>query len=248
MTDRLYEDGRHYDRMFPHEEDIGFFVEQARASGGSVLELACGTGRILQPIADAGLSTTGIDLSAAMLVEAKRRAHSRAASPRYIDADMTSFHLDERFALIFLANNALCHLLDIDAFHACMTCVRQHLADGGRFIVDVFVPSMPLLLADPDKRRPMAEYDDPDGGGRVVVTLQARYDPITQINAVKTFQKFPGDDVEREGSLDMRMYFPQELQALLRYNGMRVVAAYGDYDKAPLSGASQRQILVCSRR
>lgn len=93
----------------------------------------------------------------------------------------------------------------------------------------------------------MTEYDDPDGAGRVIVTQQSRYDFVTQINSVKTFHKFPGDAPELEGSLLMRMYFPQELLALLRYNGLHLVAAYGGYDKSPLSTDAARLIYVVRR-
>jgi SAM-dependent methyltransferase len=244
---RIYLDGRHYDRMFSAHRDIGFFVNVARALGGPVLELACGTGRLLEPIAEAGLPATGIDVAPGMLAEARRKAQCGKAPARYLQEDMTRFRLDQRFALIFIANNSICHLLDVSAFEACMACVREHLAEGGRFIIDVFVPRFQYLLVDPNKRVCMAEYDHPDGSGRVVVTQQSRYDFITQINSVRTFHKLPGDAPELEGSLHMRMYFPQELQALLRYNGLRLVAAYGDYDKSPLSTDSPNQIYVAER-
>jgi SAM-dependent methyltransferase len=229
--------------MFGPDGDGEFLLAQARAAGGPVLELACGTGRILQPIAEAGLPATGIDLAPGMLAEAKRKAAGRV-SPRYIEGDMRRFHLDERFALIFIANNSLCHLLDIASFEACMACVREHLAAGGRFVVDVFVPHLRFLLADPSERYPLTEYDDPDGRGRVVVTQQSRYNYVTQVNEVRTFQKFPDQSVEIEGSLDMRMYFPQELQALLRYNGFRLVASLGGYGGEPLDSRSPRQLYV----
>jgi len=241
--DRIYLDGRHYDLMFPRSDDIEFFLNQARTLGGPVLELACGTGRILEPIATAGFAATGIDLSPGMLVEARRKAQAGATSSRYIQADIRQFSLDERFALIFIAGNSIWHLLDIDSFDACMSRVRRHLAEGGRFIVDVFVPNLRRLLVDPQIREPMSEYDDPNGAGRVVVTQTSRYDAITQIMSARTFQRST-DGTETEGSLDLKMYFPQELQALLRHNGLRLLEAYGGYDKTPLTNTSGRQIYI----
>jgi|SRR5689334_6949077 len=240
--ERIYLDGRHYDRMFPRRDDIDFFVDQARTRGGPVLELACGTGRLLEPIAKSGCAATGVDLSPGMLVEARRKAEAGATASRYMEADIRRFSLDERFALIFIAGNSICHLLDIDSFDACMACVREHLAEGGRFIVDVYVPNLRRLFPDPQTRQPLSEYDDPDGGGRVLVTQTSRYDAITQINSVRTFHRSPDGTSETEGSFELKMYFPQELQALFRHNGLRLVAAYGDYDKTPLTSASPRQI------
>jgi SAM-dependent methyltransferase len=243
----IYHDGRHYDRMFGPDGDTAFLLEQARAVGGPVLELACGTGRVLQAMADAGFAATGIDTAPGMLAEARRKSAAKPAQPRYIDGDMRRFRLDERFSLIFVVNNSLCHLLDIAAFEGCMACVREHLAPGGRFVVDVFVPSFRSLLVDPTQRLPLAEYDDPDGAGRVVVTHQSRYDVVTQIKWTKTFHQRPGQATQIEGSLDMRMYFPQELQALLKYNGFRLVAAFGGYQGEPLASNFPRQIYVLER-
>jgi len=242
--DDIYLDGRHYDRMFAPSGDVEFFLRQASTCGGPVLELACGTGRILQPIHDAGFASTGIDRSPGMLAEARRKAQSAPSSPRYIQGDITNFTLNERFSLVFIGGNSLCHLLDIDSFQACMACVRRLMENGARFVIDVYVPKLELLTVDPEARQPFTEYDDPDGSGRIVVTQTYRYDPITHISSVKTYHQFPGGAPEVEGSLQLRMYFPQELQALLRYNGMRLVGAYGWYDERPLTSNSPKQIYV----
>jgi SAM-dependent methyltransferase len=242
--DTIYLDGRHYDRMFGGEHAIAFLLEQAQVFGGPVLELACGTGKLLEPMAQAGLAATGIDVSEPMLIEARRKAQAAGQSTRYVHADMRNFSLGERFPFIFIAGNSICHLLDIDSFDACMARVREHLVEGGRFIIEVYVPSLPMLMTDPNTRQRLTQYDDPDGGGRVVVTHTGRYDSITQIKTSKTFHQFPGETSEREGSLVLKMYFPQELQALLRHNGFRIVEAYGNYDKSPLQDGSPKQIYI----
>jgi SAM-dependent methyltransferase len=246
--DTIYLDGRHYDRMFRGHADTAFLLEQVRTAGGPVLELACGTGKLLEPIARAGFAATGVDRSEPMLAEARRKANATGSATRYVNADIRHFSLGERFAVVFIAGNSICHLLDIDSFDACMACVREHLIEGGRFIIDVFVPSLRRLMIDPTVRQPLTEYDDPDGAGRVVVTHTVRYDPITQINWARTFHRFPGETSEREGSLVMKMYFPQELQALLRHNGFRIAEAYGDYDGSPLTSGSQKQFYVLERQ
>ena len=240
--ERIYLDGRHYDRMWPRTDDIEFYVNQARMFGGPVLELACGTGRILEPLARAGFASTGIDRSPGMLAEARRKAQVRGTATRYIEADIRRFSLDERFALIFIAGNSICHLLDIDSFDACIACVRRHLAEGGRFVIDVYMPDLRRLLIDPEVRQRLGEYEDPDGAGRVVVTHTAGYDAVTQINSVKTFHRLPDAPAEVEGSFELKMYFPQELQGLLRHNGLRLLEACGEYDGTALTNASSRQI------
>ncbi len=246
--DSIYLDGRHYDLMFPAQDDIAFLLEQIPRFGEPVLELACGTGRLLEPIARAGYAATGLDRSEPMLIEARRKAQAAGSSARYVRADISHFSLGERFAFVFIAGNSICHLLDIESFDACMACVRDHLIDGGRFVVDVFIPNMERLLRDPGARQSMSRYEHPDGGGRVVVTHTARDDAITQIVSSRTFHRFPGETSEREGTLEMKMYFPQELQALLRHNGFRIVEAYGYYDLSPLTSQSPKQIYVLEAR
>jgi hypothetical protein len=116
----------------------------------------------------------------------------------------------------------------------------------GRFVIDVFVPKMELLINRPGERSPFSEYDDPDGQGRVVVTESYVYEPDTQIKRTKTFHAFPGQDQEVEGELNMRMYFPQELDALIKYNGFTIDDKFGNYDRTPFTAQSEKQIIICS--
>src|SRR5215471_17206319 len=102
--DTIYLDGRHYDRMFGADDAIAVLLEQARSCGGPVLELACGTGKLLEPIARAGFSATGLDVAEPMLAEARRKARDAGSTTRYLNADIRNFSLGERFAFIFIAH------------------------------------------------------------------------------------------------------------------------------------------------
>jgi SAM-dependent methyltransferase len=230
--------------MFPGRAEVPFLLEQARRFGGPVLELACGTGKLLEPLAQAGFAATGVDMSEPMLAEARRKSHAAGSATRYVHADIRQFSLGERFAFIFIAGNSICHLLDIGSFDACMARVREHLTEGGRFLIDVFVPSLPGLMIDPTVRQKLTTYDHPDGTGQVVVTHTGTYDAITQIKSSRTFHRLPGEPSEREGSLVLKMYFPQELQAVLKHNGFRIVEAYGNHDGSALASGSPRQIYI----
>lgn len=241
--DRIYQDGRHYDQLFPSgKQKPQFWIDQAHRYGGPILELACGTGRIAIPLAEEGFEVVGLDLSEAMLEEAKQKAEHTTLALQ--NADMSHFALERDFPLILLANNALCHLLDLKSFESCMKCVKKHLSEHGKFIIEVFVPNLKMLLQKPDERVFFSEYEDPDGGGRIVVTSTSTYDSKTQIKHNKTFHKMPNDDEEIEGELPMRMYFPQELDALLKYNGFDIVHKYGDTNLSPFTSKSQMQIFI----
>jgi SAM-dependent methyltransferase len=219
--DTIYEDGRHYDLLFPHA-DPTFLIEQAVLLGGPVLELACGTGRLTIPLAQAELDVTGIDRSSAMLAHGVSKAAALGIHVEWIEADMRDFSLPRQFSCIILVSNALWHLHDRESFRQCMRSVRTHLKPGGRFLLSLYVPDLNMLLEPETQRTPFAEYDDPDGRGRIVVTQTARYESDTQIRRVRTFQNYPWLDQEVEGRLDLRMYFPQELDALLEDNGFTI--------------------------
>jgi len=242
----IYLDGRHYDQLFANgSEDLPFWISQANQYGDPVLELACGTGRITIALAQAGFDVTGIDNAEGMLREARRKSAEAGVKVEWAKADMRDFDLGRAFSLIILPANTLCHLLDLNDFEACLASVRKHIAPNGRFVINVFVPKIELLINEPGKRSPFSEYDDPDGRGRVIVAESYVYEPDTQIKRIKTYRSIPGEDKELEGELNMRMYFPQELDALIKYNGFVVEYKYGSYDQAAFDAESEKQLVVC---
>lgn len=242
----IYLDGRHYDRLFDNQsEDLAFWSYLANQSGDPVLELSCGTGRIAITLAQAGFKVTGIDIAEGMLQEARRKSAELGVALEWVKADMRDFDLGRLYPLIILPANALCHLLGLADFEACLANVKRHLTPHGRFAINVFVPKMPLLINKPGQRYPFSEYEDPDGRGKIIVTESYVYEPDTQIKRIKTYHLIPGQDEEIEGELNMRMYFPQELDALIKYNGFVLENKYGDYDLTAFDGQSEKQLLVC---
>lgn len=242
----LYRDWRHHDLQNDGLlEDVEFFRHQVRRWGGPVLELACGTGRIAIPLARDGHRVVGLDLSESMLAGARRKAAQAGVAVTWVRGDMRDFDLGERFKTILLGFNSICLLLTWRDLESMLRCVRRHLAEGGRFVVDVFNPDCRFLVRPADERRPWARYPDPDGSGEVEVSESNLYDDAAQVNRITLHYRLP-DGSERTERLDMRMYFPQELDALLHYNGFYVEARYGDYSLEPFGPGSRRQLLVCT--
>jgi 2-polyprenyl-3-methyl-5-hydroxy-6-metoxy-1,4-benzoquinol methylase len=222
-------------------------LRRAERRGGPILELACGTGRLTMPMAQRGFAMTGIDYTAAMLDEARAKATRNKLSIRWAAGDMRNFDLGQQFNMIFLPANALCHLLTVADFEACMRSTQKHLTEQGRFILDVFVPNLSLLLHS-TKRREFSRYLHPNGTGEIVVTSLNRYAADTQINHIQTFYQLPGQPDEVAGELNMRMYFPQELDVLLRYNGFEIEAKFGAYDETPFEPQSEKQLIICRKQ
>lgn len=247
MTEPLiYRDGRHYDRLYAMDgPDVDFYLAIARAIPGPILELACGTGKYVIPWASAGQRVVGLDLSRTMLAHAATKAQAAGVTPTLQMADMRDFRLDERFGLIVIAGNSLCHLHTSGDLERCLACVREHLRPDGRFVIDVFVPDVQLLARDPHVRYPYGEYDDPDDGVRVRITHSPNYDAAAQLNRITLYQRRDGDEREATGELTLKMWFPFELAAALGYNGFVIEKRLGDYSGATCTSRSSRQILIC---
>ncbi len=242
----LYSDGRHYDlQTGDFVADIPFYLRHIEKYGQPVLELACGTGRITIPLAERGIRITGLDASKPMLAHARRKATDKGIEVEWIHADCRRFSLTRKFGLIFIPYNSIAHLHDLESLEACLACVREHLAESGRFLIDIFNPRMDILMRAPNRRYPVAEYLDPDGAGKVVITENNIYDAASQINRIKWYYQVGSGEVERVVENNMRILFPQELDALLGYNGFDIEAKYGDYDETPFESHSPKQLIVC---
>lgn len=244
----IYSDGRFFDlESGSLAEDIPFYLEQARISGGPILELGCGTGRVTIPLSEAGFQVTGLDISRPMLDQARKKADQKGLDISWIEADCRDFHLGTKFGTIIFPFNGIAHIQDRESHEALFACVHEHLVTTGHFIVDWFNPSLEILLRGETQRYPCFEYDDPDGRGRVLVTEGNHYDRSTQINHVKWYYKI-GDLPEETRELNMRILFPQEFDALLYYNGYEIVNKFGDHQGNPFESNSRHQLIVCRLR
>lgn len=243
----LYRDGPHYDAMhsvLPFT-DTPFYIEEAKRAQGPALELACGTGRLTIPIAQSGVEITGLDLSASMLAHARKKANEAGVRIDWIEADCRSFFLDRRFALIFMPFHSMQHLHNSASQAALFANVRRHLAEGGRFIFDVFNPSIAILNRDPSQRHLDRRFEDPDGRGTVTLETTAVYDDAAQVNHLKMHFSRPGEEDYRVEPLSLRCFFPQELDALVRANRFEIEAKYGNFDRKPFASGDPKQIVIC---
>ncbi len=235
-------DGGFYDELNEHETDLEFYRHQCHAAPGPVLELCCGTGRLTIPLALDGIAITGVDHSRSMLERARAKSTAAGLTVRFHEADMRDLHLDSAFGMIFIPFNSLQCIYEIDDVVRVFDSVRRHLAPGGRLIFDVFNPSIDFLVTRRRGWHPVKIYRDA-GGHDVEVTEQCRYDAAAQINHVTW--RIVRNGVERREQLDMRCFFPREMEALIRLSGFRSVARYGDFNEAPFTSESPKLIYVC---
>ncbi len=144
-----------YDQIpaYSARKDVGFYVSSARSANGTTLEMGCGTGRVLVPVAEAGCRIVGLDLSEPMLKKCrgrlKRAPQEVQSRARTVQGDMTNFDLEENFALVTTPFRSFQHLVAVEDQIACLRCVNRHLEAGRILILDIFHPNL-QYLCDPE--------------------------------------------------------------------------------------------------
>lgn len=231
------------------DADLLMVQEFAARCGSPVLELACGTGRVLLPLARQGYQVTGVDISSAMLELARHKVADEGLADRItlVEGDMREFALDGRFNLAFVTVNSFMHLLTTDDQLAALACIRQHLNPGGLLLVDLFNPDLALLLEARGQVLMDKTVTDPETGHRLV-RFHTRTVDLGQQTQYVTYivDELDGDAQVRRTlfPFSMRYLFRYELELLLRHAGYRVEAVYGSYDLDEFSGDSERMIAV----
>jgi SAM-dependent methyltransferase len=244
--DVLPDFGMVYDAVpaYAARRDVRFYVDEAARSEGPVLELGCGTGRILLPIARAGRAVVGIDGSLAMLrrCEAKVSAEPDEVRARVTlhESDVRDVHLGQRFALVIAPFRVMQHLVLIDDQLRFLGAVARHLAPGGRFVFDVFNPNPDALVSrDASEREETPETPLPDGRTfrRAVRVSRVRWlDQVSETELVYYVSPKAGAPATRYvQGFDMRWYLREELTHLLARGGFHVESMYGDFDRTPLA-------------
>ncbi len=241
--DKDYLDAEGYDLCCGAYAVLPDWFTNELKSRGDVLELAFGTGRIAIPLAQQGIAVTGLDYSKPMLDLARKKAQEKGVRIEWVAGDMRAIDLGRGFGAVLLLYNALWHLHELADVEQFLECVRRHLKPEGVFVLDVLTPSFTYLTRDPKRRYPSSSYVDPKTGGEVHITESYRYEPDTQISRIVRYR---GDTDQVVGGLNLRMYFPRELDALLKYNGLVIQKKYGSWNREPFGPTSNHQLYFCS--
>ena len=244
MNPDLYDHPALYDALLPVGAHLPYYVEVARRASGDVLELAFGTGQLTVPIASAGLSIVGLDLSAPMLNAAKERAATAGVSVQYVRGDMRNFDLGRKFGLVFVARNSLLHLHSTEDLLAAFAAIRRHMAPGGIFAFDIFNPDVRLLARPPGQRFPVFQVDT-DSFGKLSVEATTDYDPATQVGRGRWYISAPWKPDAWILPLELRNIFPKELPLLLAAGGFHLKSRAEDFVQTPFNSTSRLQVCLC---
>jgi SAM-dependent methyltransferase len=215
-----------YDQLLQSEgRDIEYYTRLATRQSGRVLELACGTGRILVPICLAGTSIDGVDLSEEMLTLCRSKCDTYRLSPGIYRQDMVRFDLPHQYDLIFIAGGSFQLLSDREDVASCLSHIYHHLRPGGRLVMDLFVPAEPHT-DDPDFKPGRSATRDPDE--QLCCHYKIRYDAKEQLmHGHYRYDHFRGDQLiqSETDAFDLRWYMGGEIETHLSDAGFSDVRA-----------------------
>jgi len=249
----------YYDHVVPYRErgDVDFFVEMACESGGPVLEVGCGSGRVLIPTARRGIEITGLDLSPGMLARCRERLGREPkdvrARVRLVEGDMRHFHVGGEFVLATSPFRPFQHLMETDEHLACLRSIHAHLAPGGRLVLDLFNPDLSRLTDEMylNHEEVEPEFEMPDGRKVVRVGRNLSRNLIDQVIEVELAHQITHPDGREEvvaQRFRLRYFFRFEIEHLLARAGFGVETVYSDYDKSPLGMKEPGELIFVARK
>ena len=244
----------YYDFDHSFTFDIDFYLDYARQCGSPILELACGTGRLTIPLAQAGLTIHGLDISHNMLAICRQKVGEQRLDDRVhlSHADMADFDLPQKeFALTFIALRSFMLLLTQAEQRACLQHVFDHLRPGGLLIVDLIAPDLEVLAQKPDREFVTRRTFALSGGYHVIRKVRLlEHDRLKQ---VRRFEFLFGEydvtgELVRGHRLPMstRYTFRYEMQLLLEAAGFEITDLFRDFEKNPYDGSGE--LIVVAKR
>lgn len=244
---------RFYDAEYADfRDDLPLLRHYAERVDGPLLDLACGSGRVLLPLAQAGFHLTGVDTSQEMLARARRRVAAAGVGGRVtlVDHDIASVPLDRTFGLAFIQVNSFMHLNTPQRQRQALQCWRGYLRPGATLLIDLFNPDLLTLIEADGRLLVDQQWRDDDSGATVVKQITRRIDLSTQLQETI----FVYDEVFPDGQsrrtiipFTLRFLWRAEAELLLELCGYRLERVYGGYDMHTYDAESPRMILAARR-
>ena len=242
VGDLIY-DPNIYDSMNAGLNDLPFYTKWLpKNEGAKILELCCGTGRLTLPLAKQGYNLTGVDIMPSMLEQAKKNAAQANVEINYIEADIRFLDIDEKFDLIFIPFNSIHHLYQNEDLLAVFEVVKKHLKKDGLFLFDCYNPNIQYIVEHEKEVNEIASFTTKDGRA-ISIKQQMKYEKDTQINRIEWHYSINGT-FDSTQNLDMRMYFPQELDAYLQWKNFTILHKFGSFEEEVFQSDSEKQIFV----
>jgi SAM-dependent methyltransferase len=233
-------------------EDLPLWVDLARAQGGPVLELGCGSGRVLLHLAREGFTATGVDSSPAMLTLARNRLALQPSIAHRItlrEDDFIRLRLGKTFPLVLLPFNTFAHMVDPADVHAALETISRHLPPGGRAVFALPNP-IPIYGDPPEALVLERTFRDEVRSLTIQQFSSLRVDRAAQLGYITWIYDAidPSGKVTRTAiPMTLRYFFPNELSTLFAGAGLQLLHLWGDYDRSPFIEDSPVLIAVGGR-
>lgn len=250
---------RYYDGAYGAMKDlvdISFYLDLARESGGPVLEIGCGTGRVLLPIARAGIEIHGVDNSAPMLrilgENLTRETRGVRDKVTLHTGDMREFRLERRFPLVIIPFGPMQHMFTVADQLRALTSAAAHVAGEGILAFDVFYPKFEVLRLGIGEEKLEAEWISPSDP-KILIRRYYRKDAVDKVNQTYSltfiFRSFRNSEVvlEETDTLKMSYYTYPHLRSLFLLAGLEPVAEYGSFAGTALDNTAEEMIFLLRR-
>ncbi|MFD1848529.1 class I SAM-dependent methyltransferase [Oceanobacillus bengalensis] len=246
-----YEDPILYDKENnAYNDDIPFLLKWSSKVDGTIIDLACGTGRATIPLAKGGHKLIGVDVHQGMLAEANRKSSDSQLKIAWVLQDCTKLHLNTKSRMIYSVGNSFQHFLTNETQDGLLQSVNRHLEEAGVFIFSTRFPSADELL-QPSTEEYWRTYTDSETLLEVDLFTISKYDSLNQIQhntTIRRYRRQSGEIIdEKRTNISLRYVFPKEMERILFANGFEIVHVYEDWKESPLKEDSNQMVYVCRK-
>ena len=250
---------KYYDDAYavkPDLVDLPFYVDLAKQIGGPILEMGCGTGRVLLPIARSGIDIHGLDNAPTMLNILRERIKNEPEEVRgrimLNEGDIRQFRGQKKYALVTIPFRPMQHMYTLEDQLAALKTAAFHLDKNGILAFDVFFPKFHLMDTGIGEEVLELEWPVKSHAGRIV-RRYFRKDSVDKIDQVFSFtfifRTYENESLVSEESeaLKLSYYAYPQLEALFELAGLQTVEEYGSFSKTPLNNDAKEMIFLLRR-
>ncbi len=242
-----------YDIEHAHfDEDVSLYHNYAEMCSGPLLELACGSGRLLVPLASEGYELTGVDSSRSMLDLAQHALEEAGVAEQctLVQESMSNMHLGRKFSLAYLALGSFAHVYNRKEQRQTLATVHDHLTLGSRFILDISNADVRYIEQLSGQVLHQGTWKCEDGSflSHFVSPASSQSKHLLELTHFYDQHK-QGDAVHRTvTTTHLYLFDKNEVELLLEEAGFEIIDVFGDYEMSPFELDSPRMIFIAEAR
>ncbi len=235
-----------------YQDDVDLYLNYAAASGAPILEIGCGSGRLLLPLAQQGYEVVGVDSSLVMLKRAEERLHAAGLAQRVklVEGDARTLALEQRFRLAFVGLSSFAHFTTRRDQQAVLDALAAHLLPNGVLLLDLPNADLRRLQQTEGQLFYQGTWSDAASHELVSHFLAATYDPVARIMEVTHFYEVSSQGGALRRTIvktPLALLSQGEAELLVEQQGFRLLHTFGDYELNPCEEDSPRIIVVAAK-